>query len=236
MKMLKISDVLKRTAEYFGVRVEEIVGDSRDAKAVRARQVAMFLANEHTYESLENLSDLFGGKTKSTIYQAAKVVEAELPDNPKLRAEVDAILSGNVRRREPDEAEKGLPRREDADGTHEDEDKPIEKWRLLALGECCALTTFIGFCSPVCIKFWLSFSFHLACALSAWCSAMMLLDLYCKEGRRHPMVSTVVVAMCWMMATAALAGVGSRWVAHRYFSHGVDVARQAAFIDRVVDK
>jgi chromosomal replication initiator protein len=84
-----VEEIQQRVAEAFGISRAELVGSSRAATPLRARQVAIFLTRELTDLSLPQIGRLYGGRDHSTVLNSLRRVEARIAD--------DADLAGRVR-------------------------------------------------------------------------------------------------------------------------------------------
>jgi chromosomal replication initiator protein len=69
--------VQEMVASYFGVRKEELVGNSRSGRAARARRFAMYLCRKVTGASLIEIARSFGRKDHTTVIHSIKKVEEE---------------------------------------------------------------------------------------------------------------------------------------------------------------
>lgn len=74
MKRPFIADIIRHTANVFGVTIDEIKGRSRRRYILRARQAAVFLAFELSGQSSPAIGRSFGGRDHSTILHTCKVV------------------------------------------------------------------------------------------------------------------------------------------------------------------
>ena len=77
-----VEEIQQRVAEAFGVSRAELVGSSRAATPLRARQVAIFLTRELTDLSLPQIGRLYGGRDHSTVLNSLRRVEAGLIEDP----------------------------------------------------------------------------------------------------------------------------------------------------------
>ncbi len=75
-------------AERFGISRAELVGSSRAATPLRARQVAIFLTRELTDLSLPQIGRLYGGRDHSTVLNSLRRVEASLDEDAELAEKV----------------------------------------------------------------------------------------------------------------------------------------------------
>jgi chromosomal replication initiator protein len=83
-----VEEIQEQVAGSFGITRADLVGSSRAAAPLRARQVAIFLTRELTDLSLPQIGRLFGGRDHSTIHNSLRRMEANLA--------VDAELSNRV--------------------------------------------------------------------------------------------------------------------------------------------
>ena len=75
-KLVTISNIQKVVAEYFKIRVADLLSPRRSRSITRPRQIAMSLAKELTTHSLPEIGDAFGGRDHTTVLHATrKVVE-----------------------------------------------------------------------------------------------------------------------------------------------------------------
>jgi chromosomal replication initiator protein len=90
-----VEEIQQRVAEGFGISRAELVGSSRAATPLRARQVAIFLTRELTDLSLPQIGRLYGGRDHSTILNSLRRVEASLAADAELSDRV-ANLRGAI--------------------------------------------------------------------------------------------------------------------------------------------
>ena len=76
-KQVTLENIQKTTAEYYKIRVADLLSKRRNRSIARPRQVAMSLAKELTSHSLPEIGDAFGGRDHTTVLHACKKV-AEL--------------------------------------------------------------------------------------------------------------------------------------------------------------
>jgi chromosomal replication initiator protein len=86
-----VEEIQQRVAEGFGISRAELVGTSRAATPLRARQVAIFLTRELTDLSLPQIGRLYGGRDHSTILNSLRRIEAGLGEDSKLAERVDDL-------------------------------------------------------------------------------------------------------------------------------------------------
>jgi chromosomal replication initiator protein len=86
-----VEEIQQRVAETFGISRAELVGSSRAATPLRARQVAILLTREATDLSLPQIGRLYGGRDHSTVLNALRRAEATLSTDPSLASQVDEL-------------------------------------------------------------------------------------------------------------------------------------------------
>jgi chromosomal replication initiator protein len=69
-KLVTVDNIQKTVAEYYKIRVAELLSKRRNRSIARPRQVAMALARELTNHSLPELGDAFGGRDHTTVMHA----------------------------------------------------------------------------------------------------------------------------------------------------------------------
>lgn len=90
-KLVTIDNIQKIVAQYYKVRVAELISKRRSRSIARPRQVAMALAKELTNHSLPEIGDAFGGRDHTTVLHATRKV-AELREQDRIIGEDYTIL------------------------------------------------------------------------------------------------------------------------------------------------
>ena len=75
-KLVTVENIQKTVAEYFKIRVADLLSKRRSRSIARPRQIAMALAKELTTHSLPELGDGFGGRDHTTVLHACRRVKA----------------------------------------------------------------------------------------------------------------------------------------------------------------
>jgi chromosomal replication initiator protein len=78
-KLVTLENIQRTVADYYKVRVTDLLSKSRVRTLARPRQLAMALAKELTDHSLPEIGDAFGGRDHTTVLHACRKV-AELRD------------------------------------------------------------------------------------------------------------------------------------------------------------
>jgi len=76
-KLVSIENSQKTVAEYYKIRIADLLSARRNRSIARPRQVAMALAKELTSHSLPEIGDSFGGRDHTTVLHACRKI-AEL--------------------------------------------------------------------------------------------------------------------------------------------------------------
>ncbi len=74
-RLVTIENIQKTVAEYYKIRVAELLSKRRSRSIARPRQVAMALAKELTSHSLPEIGDAFGGRDHTTVLHACRVIK-----------------------------------------------------------------------------------------------------------------------------------------------------------------
>ena len=81
-RLVTIENIQKTVAEYYKIRVADLLSKRRSRSIARPRQVAMALAKELTSHSLPEIGDAFGGRDHTTVLHACRVIK-ELRDRTR---------------------------------------------------------------------------------------------------------------------------------------------------------
>lgn len=76
-KLVTVENIQKTVAEYYKIRVSDLLSKRRSRSIARPRQLAMVLAKELTNHSLPEIGDAFGGRDHTTVLHACRKI-AEL--------------------------------------------------------------------------------------------------------------------------------------------------------------
>jgi chromosomal replication initiator protein len=74
-KLVSIENIQKTVAEYYKIRVADLLSKRRSRSITRPRQIAMGLTKELTSHSLPEIGDAFGGRDHTTVLHACKRVK-----------------------------------------------------------------------------------------------------------------------------------------------------------------
>lgn len=91
LDQVTIEKIQKRTADYYHLRVADLLSRRRPAKIVVPRQVAMYLSRMMTDHSLVQIGDAFGGRDHGTVINAIRAVENLMEQDPMTRRSIDYL-------------------------------------------------------------------------------------------------------------------------------------------------
>ena len=92
-RQISVDVIQKRVAAHYGVRVSEMFSARRARNIARPRQIAMYLAKNHTSLSYPEIGRQFGGRDHTTVMHAVKTIENLMTSNAQLAEDVELITS-----------------------------------------------------------------------------------------------------------------------------------------------
>ena len=81
---IDVKNIIKETAEHYGVSALDITSKKRKQEIALARQVAMYLMRELTEASYPKIGDSFGGRDHTTVMHSCKKIETQIKENNEL--------------------------------------------------------------------------------------------------------------------------------------------------------
>jgi chromosomal replication initiator protein len=91
-RLVTIENIQKTVAEYYKVRVADLLSQRRSRSVARPRQLAMALAKELTTHSLPEIGDAFGGRDHTTVMHACKRIRELREIEPRLQEDFSNLL------------------------------------------------------------------------------------------------------------------------------------------------
>jgi chromosomal replication initiator protein len=76
-RLVSIGNIQRIVAEYYKIKISDILSKRRNRTIARPRQMAMYLAKELTNHSLPEIGEAFGGRDHTTVLHACRKI-AEL--------------------------------------------------------------------------------------------------------------------------------------------------------------
>ena len=89
---ITITNIQKVVAEYFQLRVADLLSKRRSRSVARPRQMAMALAKELTEHSLPEIGDAFGGRDHTTVLHACRTIRNLRETDGKLRQDWEKLV------------------------------------------------------------------------------------------------------------------------------------------------
>ncbi|GMQ75790.1 MAG: chromosomal replication initiator protein DnaA [Gammaproteobacteria bacterium] len=91
-RMVTIENIQKTVAQYYKLRVADMVSKRRTRSIARPRQIAMALAKELTNHSLPEIGDAFGGRDHTTVLHGCRKVVELRENNATINEEYTVLL------------------------------------------------------------------------------------------------------------------------------------------------
>ena len=91
-RKITIENIQKTVAEYYKIRVADLLSKSRSRTVTRPRQTAMALAKELTNHSLPEIGDAFGGRDHTTVLHACKRIKEFRETDARIREDYEKLL------------------------------------------------------------------------------------------------------------------------------------------------
>ena len=91
-RLVTVENIQKTVADYYKVRIADLLSKRRSRSVARPRQVAMALAKELTTHSLPEIGDAFGGRDHTTVMHACKRIRELRDSEPRIQEDFTALL------------------------------------------------------------------------------------------------------------------------------------------------
>ena len=86
-----IEKIQKIVAQFYGIKISDLVAKNRSRNIARPRQIAMYLSKNFTSESLPKIGAGFGGKNHATVIHSVKLVKELMNEDQKILQEVKIL-------------------------------------------------------------------------------------------------------------------------------------------------
>lgn len=73
-KLVTAENIQRTVAEYYKIKLSDLLSKRRNRSVARPRQVAMYLAKQLTTKSLPEIGEAFGGRDHTTVLHACKTI------------------------------------------------------------------------------------------------------------------------------------------------------------------
>jgi chromosomal replication initiator protein len=91
-KLITVENIQKTVADYYKVRLADLLSKRRSRSVARPRQVAMALAKELTTHSLPEIGDAFGGRDHTTVLHACKRIRELRDTEQRMKEDYSNLL------------------------------------------------------------------------------------------------------------------------------------------------
>jgi chromosomal replication initiator protein len=91
-RLVTIENIQKTVAEYYKIRVADLLSRRRSRSITRPRQMAMALSKELTNHSLPEIGDAFGGRDHTTVLHACRVIKELRGSQQRLNEDYSNLL------------------------------------------------------------------------------------------------------------------------------------------------
>ena len=91
-KQVSIDNIQRTVAEYYKIKVADILSKRRSRSVARPRQIAMALSKELTSHSLPEIGDAYGGRDHTTVLHACRKVKELTGADSEIRDDYKNLL------------------------------------------------------------------------------------------------------------------------------------------------
>ena len=91
-RKLTIDEIQRAVADYFNLRLAEMLSERRARNIVRPRQIAMYLSKQLTSRSLPEIGRRFGGRDHTTVMHAVRKIEDLRRDDSQIDDDLTRLL------------------------------------------------------------------------------------------------------------------------------------------------
>jgi chromosomal replication initiator protein len=91
-KLVTVENIQKTVAEYYKIKVSDILSKRRSRSVARPRQMAMALAKELTNHSLPEIGNAFGGKDHTTVLHACRKINALREESHDIKEDYQNLI------------------------------------------------------------------------------------------------------------------------------------------------
>lgn len=91
-KQVSLDNIQRTVAEYYKIKVADLMSRRRSRSVARPRQMAMAMAKELTNHSLPEIGDSFGGRDHTTVLHACRKIKELRETNADIREDYKNLL------------------------------------------------------------------------------------------------------------------------------------------------
>jgi chromosomal replication initiator protein len=90
--VISLSNIQKTVADYYQLKLADLLSQRRTRSLARPRQMAMTLAKELTEHSLPEIGEAFGGRDHTTVLHGCRVIQRLRESDGKMREDWDKLV------------------------------------------------------------------------------------------------------------------------------------------------
>lgn len=90
-RVVTIDDIQSRVCAHYGIKLQDLRGESRTRVLARPRQIAMYLCKTLTTKSLPDIGRAFGGRDHTTVLHAVRKVEELMRHEQPFAQDIDLL-------------------------------------------------------------------------------------------------------------------------------------------------
>ncbi len=91
-RLITIENIQKLVADFYQLRVADLLSKRRTRSIARPRQMAMYLAKQLTEHSLPEIGNAFGGRDHTTVLHACRKIESLCETDGRLREDQSRLM------------------------------------------------------------------------------------------------------------------------------------------------
>jgi chromosomal replication initiator protein len=89
---ITVPNIQKTVADFYQLRLQDLLSKRRSRSLARPRQVAMALSKELTEHSLPEIGEAFGGRDHTTVLHACRTIRDLTETDGKLRQDYEKLV------------------------------------------------------------------------------------------------------------------------------------------------
>ena len=90
-KTINVESIQNTVAAYFNLNIHEMLSARRSRSLARPRQIAMYLAKQHTTNSLPDIGRKFSNRDHTTVIHAVKKIDELIKKDNEIRQSINEI-------------------------------------------------------------------------------------------------------------------------------------------------
>ncbi|MDP2194263.1 MAG: chromosomal replication initiator protein DnaA, partial [Alphaproteobacteria bacterium] len=87
-KRLTIDDIQRHVADFYQIKISEMLSSKRTKNLTKPRHVAMYLCKKMTTKSLPEIGKSFGGKDHTSVLHSVRKIKTQIQDDSELMNEI----------------------------------------------------------------------------------------------------------------------------------------------------